>query len=154
MTVESFQDQGSVEHCFGCGVDNAHGLQLKSFWDGEDAVASFHPEPYHCGWSPDVAYGGLLASLIDCHACNLAIAHAYRLEDRPIGSEPRIYCATAQLNVSLLKPTPVGGTIDIRARITRVERRKTWVDCELAVKGEVTARGEVLAIRLRDEAVG
>ena len=139
MTAISFQDQGSVAHCFGCGTDNAHGLQLKSFWEGEEAVASFVPKPYHCGWSPDVAYGGLLASLIDCHACNLAIAHSYRAENRPIGSEPKIYCATAQLNVSLRKPTPVDETLHLRARITRIERRKTWLDCEVNVKGEVTA---------------
>jgi acyl-coenzyme A thioesterase PaaI-like protein len=148
MSEASFQDQGSVSHCFGCGSDNAQGLQLKSFWDGEEAVALFEPKPHHCGWSPDVAYGGLIASLIDCHTCNLAIAHAYRSESRAIGSVPKIYYATAQLNVALQKPTPIDQTLHLRARIRSVERRKIWVDCEVATAGEVTARGDVLAIRL------
>ncbi len=55
MSELSFQEQGSVRNCFGCGPDNADGLQLKSFWDGEEAVASFEPKSYHCGWSPEVA---------------------------------------------------------------------------------------------------
>ena len=148
MSDVAFQDQGSVPHCFGCGPDNSQGLQLKSFWDGEEAVASFEPQPYHCGWSPDVTYGGLVASLIDCHTCNLAIAHLYKAESRAIGSEPKILCATAQLNVSLEKPTPINETIHLRARIKSVEGRKVWVDCEVSVKGKITAQGEVLAIRL------
>lgn len=152
MTETSFQDQGSVAHCFGCGVDNPQGLQLKSFWEGDEAVALFEPKPYHCGWSGDVTYGGLLASLIDCHGCNLAIAYLYKLENRPIGSEPKILCATAQLNVSLQKPTPIGDPLHLRARIRNVDGRKVWVDCEVSAGGEVTARGEVLAIRLKEDA--
>jgi hypothetical protein len=148
MSELSFQDQGTVMHCFGCGADNSQGLQLKSFWSGEEAVASFVPRTYHCGWSPAVTYGGLLASLIDCHSCNLAIAHLYMMENRPIGTEPRILCATAQLNISLQKPTPIDQTLHLRARINRVDRRKVWVDCEVSAGGDVTACGEVLAIRL------
>ncbi len=150
MSEDSFQDQGSVEHCFGCGADNARGLQLKSYWEGEEAVATFEPAPHHCGWSPRVVCGGLVASLIDCHTCNLAIARLYRLEDRPIGSEPKIFCATAQLNVSLLKPTPIDQPLHLRARIKSVEGRKLWVDCEVTAAGQITARGQVLAIRLNE----
>jgi len=148
----AFQDQGSVAHCFGCGADNAYGLQLKSYWEGEEAVAEFLPEPHQCGWSPDVTYGGLIASLIDCHTCNLAIARLYRDARRPIGSEPKIDCATAQLNVSLMRPTAIDEPIRLVARIRNIDGRKIWVDCEVTSGSEVTARGEVLAIRLRDAA--
>jgi len=148
MAAIAFQDQGSVEHCFGCGANNERGLQLKSYWQGDDAVAEFLPEPHLCGWSPDVAYGGLIASLIDCHTCNLAIAHLYRAEERSIGTEPRIYCATAQLNLSLIKPTPMGAPIHLAARVRSVEGRKIWVDCEVFSRDTLTARGEVLAVRI------
>ena len=124
MSDVSFQDQGSVAHCFGCGADNTRGLQLKSYWEGEAAVAVFRPESHHCGWSPEVTYGGLVASLIDCHTCNLAIAHLYREEGRPIRSEPRILCATAQLNVSLIKPTPIDGPIRLVARIKTLQQER------------------------------
>ncbi len=150
MSKASFQNCGSVRHCFGCGVDNAQGLQLKSYWDAEDAVAVFKPESYHCGGSPGIVYGGLLASLIDCHACNLAIAHLYRLEQREIGSAPKIDCLTAQLNISLQRPTPITETLHLRCRVKSVDRRKVWLGCDVRAGGHVTATGEVLAIRLKN----
>jgi len=148
----AFQDLGSVAHCFGCGPDNNHGLALKSFWDGDDAVAEFTPAAYHCGASPDIVYGGLLACLIDCHACNLAIAYLYGLDNRPIGSQPRINCVTAQLNISLIHPTPIGETLHLRAAVSDIQRRKVWLDCNVMAGGRQTVRGDVLAVRLRDPA--
>ena len=145
---KSIQDQGAVSGCYGCGPDNTHGNQLKSFWDGDETVSHFTPKPYHCAGSPDIVYGGLIASLLDCHACNFAIARYYREEGRAIGSDPKIFCVTGQLNVSFLKPTPITEVLEIRARLKSVDRRKTWVECELSAAGEVRARAEVLAIRL------
>ncbi len=78
MTEPAFQDQGSVHHCHGCGADNERGLRLKSYWDGDGAVANWQAEPYHCGGTRGNLNGGIIASLIDCHSLNLAIAHAYR----------------------------------------------------------------------------
>ena len=87
---QSFQDQGSILHCYGCGANNEKGLQLKSYWDGEESVAEFTPESFHCGGMPEIVYGGLIASLIDCHSCNLAVASSYKSEQREIASEPTI----------------------------------------------------------------
>lgn len=150
MKEISIQDQGSVSGCYGCGPDNTHGNQLKSFWDGDETVAEFTPKAYHCAGSPDIVYGGLIASLLDCHACNFAIARYYREEGRIIGSDPKIYCVTAQLNVSFLKPTPIGTTLELRARLKSSESRKTWVECTLSALGEPRARAEVLAIRVKE----
>lgn len=150
METKSFQDQGSVSGCYGCGPDNHHGLQLKSFWDGDQSVAHFTPKPYHCAGSPDIVYGGLQISLMDCHSCNFAIARHYREEGRPIGSEPKIFCVTAQLNISLRKPVPIGVELELRAELKSAEGRKTWVRCQLIAQGEVRAEGEILVIRLKD----
>ena len=62
-----------VAHCYGCGRFNDHGLQLKTRWDGDDTVARFSPRAYHTA-IPGFVYGGLLASLIDCHAMGTAAA--------------------------------------------------------------------------------
>jgi hypothetical protein len=144
----SFQDQGSVRHCHGCGADNARGLQIKSYWDGAEAVANWQPQPHHCGGSREILNGGIIASLIDCHSLNLAIAHAYRLENRPIGSSPRIGYVTASMTVSYLKPTPIQATVELRARIIQFEGLKAWMSCILSAAGEMRARGEVLGIRI------
>ena len=86
--------------------------------------------------------------MIDCHSLNLAIAHAYRSEQRAIGSAPRIGYITADLQVSYLKPTPIGEPLELRARITNIEGRKAWVSCTLSAGGEVCATGEVMGIRV------
>jgi acyl-coenzyme A thioesterase PaaI-like protein len=148
MSELAFQDQGSVRHCHGCGAENEKGLRLKSYWDGNEAVATWRAELHHCGGTTENLNGGIIASLIDCHSLNLAIAHAYRVERRPIGSAPRIGYVTANLNVSYLKPTPLGESIELRARMTKVEGRKAWVSCTLSAGGEVRATGEVLGVRV------
>ena len=144
----AFQDQGSVHHCHGCGAANEKGLQLKSYWDGDEAVATWRAQPHHCGGTRENLNGGIIASLIDCHSLNLAIAQAYRLETRAIGSAPRIGYVTANMNIDYLKPTPIDELIDLRARITKLEGRKAWVDCTLSAGGIVRARGEVLGVRV------
>ena len=148
MAKKAFQDQGSIQHCYGCGANNVEGLHLKSFWDGDEAVAEFVPEDFHCGGAPEIVYGGLIGALIDCHCCNLAVARGYRTEGREIGTEPRISFVTAQLNVSLLKPTPIKKPLELRARIREVDGKKIWIDCEVTSGGQQTEKGEVLAIRV------
>jgi acyl-coenzyme A thioesterase PaaI-like protein len=151
MADLSFQEQGSVRYCYGCGADNRHGLQIKSSWDGAEAVAAWNPEPHHCGGSKNILNGGIIASLIDCHSLNLAIANAYRSESRPIGSSPRIGYVTANINIAYLKPTPIDAVIHLRARISRLDGRKVWVQCTLSAAGDICARGEVLGIRVERE---
>jgi acyl-coenzyme A thioesterase PaaI-like protein len=145
---ESFQDLGSVLHCFGCGADNSRGLKLKSHWDGGDAVATWYPESFHCGEDEGVTTGGIVASLIDCHCVNLAIAYCYRMEARPIGSEPRIFCVSAHMDISFRRPAPIDKPLTLRAKIAKIEGRKIWTTCRLSCEAAVCAEGEVLAIRL------
>ena len=152
MSEQAFQDQGSVSHCHGCGPDNEKGLRIKSYWDADEAVCTWQAEPYQCGGSKDIVNGGIIASLIDCHSLNLAIAQAYKAEGRPIGSVPKIFYVTANLKVDYHRPTPINQPLHLRARITKVEGRKTWVSCTLSVEGRVCATAEVLGVRVRRDA--
>ena len=144
----SFQDLGSVSHCHGCGPDNEKGLRIKSHWDGDEAVCNWRPQSHHCGGSKDIVNGGIIATLIDCHSLNLAIAHAYKSEGRPIGSSPKVGYVTGSLSVCYLRPTPIDQTLELRAKIARVEGRKAWVNCTLSAGGQLCAKGEVLGIRV------
>jgi len=137
-----------VFHCYGCGADNPKGLRIKSFWDGDEAVCRFKPEPHHSGGRKEIVNGGVVATLIDCHSLNLAIARAYRDEGRAIGSAPRIAYVTGNLNVSYLRPTPIDATLELRARVQKIDGRKAWIECTLSAAGDVCARGEVLGIRV------
>ncbi|MBX7144801.1 MAG: PaaI family thioesterase [Oligoflexia bacterium] len=152
MTQENaFQDQGSVQHCYGCGPDNPQGFQIKSYWQGDEAVAEYRVRPHHCAGSLDIVNGGVISTLIDCHSVNLAIAAAYRGERRAIGSEPKVFCVTASLKVTFLAPTPLKETLQLRARVSKQEGKKYWIECELSAAGKVCAKGEVLAVRVPQE---
>lgn len=136
-----------VSHCFGCGRLNEHGYQLKSHWDGEEAVARFTPRPEHVA-VPGYVYGGLIASLIDCHGTGTAAAAGYRAAGREMGSLPPLRYVTAALKVDYLKPTPLGPELELRGRPKEVKGRKVIVEVELVAGGAVCARGEVVAVQL------
>ena len=100
MSQKAFQDYypDELSHCYGCGRLNEHGLHLKSYWDGEGTVAAFLPRPYHIA-IPGYVYGGLIASIIDCHGTGTAAAAAYRAEGRAMDTEPPLRFVTASLHV-------------------------------------------------------
>jgi acyl-coenzyme A thioesterase PaaI-like protein len=132
-------------HCYGCGRLNAHGLHVRTRWDGEETVAHFTPRPEHMAM-PGYVYGGLLASLIDCHAMGTAAAAAERAEGRDIGQAPAPRFVTAQLNVSYLKPTPLGPELEVRARVVERTPRKTRVAATVSAEGVVVVQAEVVAV--------
>lgn len=136
-------------HCFGCGRHNAHGHQLKSFVEGEEVVARFTPSPHHIS-VPGFVYGGLLASLLDCHAMATAAAAAEHAANRKIGDGPAPRFVTAALHVEYLKPTPLGVELEIRASVTTRTDRKAVVVSTISAAGTVTARGEIVAVRMPD----
>ncbi|MCU0661209.1 MAG: PaaI family thioesterase [Myxococcota bacterium] len=149
MTDKAFQDYYSkgVAVCYGCGYDNEQGLQIKSHWDGETSVCRFTPRPYHTAIKGFV-YGGLLASLIDCHGTGTAAAAAYRAEGREMSSEPELRYVTGSLKVDFLRPTPMGVELELRGRTVEIKGRKVVVAIEVIAAGEVTVRGEVVAVQM------
>lgn len=149
MTSLAFQDYYPDEwsHCYGCGRLNADGLQLKSVWDGEESVAIYQPQPYHTA-VPGYVYGGLLASLIDCHGTGTAAAAGYRAAGRALGTEPPLRYVTASLHVDYLRPTPLGGPLEIRGRVKAVQGRKVVVEAWIVAAGIICVRGEVVAVQL------
>lgn len=142
-------------HCHGCGRLNARGMQIKSRWDGDgpDLVAHYTPRPDEIG-VPGFAYGGLIASLIDCHAMGTAAAASERAAGRAIGDAPAPRFVTASLKVDFLKPTPAGAPLEVRAHAREIGERKVIVEATVSADGVVTARGEVVAVRIPDTMAG
>jgi acyl-coenzyme A thioesterase PaaI-like protein len=140
-------------HCFGCGRLNPHGHQLKSHVQGEETVACFTPSPHHLAL-PGYVYGGLIASLIDCHAMATAAAAVERGAGRAIGQAAAPRFVTGALRVEYLQPTPLGPPLELRGRARQIGERKVVVEVELSVEGQITARGEVVAVRMPASMVG
>ncbi len=147
MEDKAFQDfyPDEVAQCYGCGRLNDAGLHVRSFWEGDEAVCRHRPAPHHMA-VPGIVYGGLIASLIDCHGTGTAAAAMYRDQGRPMDSLPPLRFVTASLHVDYLRPTPMGVTLEVRARVKEVKGRKVVVEERLLAGGEVCARGEVVAV--------
>jgi acyl-coenzyme A thioesterase PaaI-like protein len=146
---EAIQDHypDGFAHCFGCGRLNSHGHQIKTYRDGEEAVARFVPQPHHVAL-PGFVYGGLIASLIDCHGIGAAADAELRAAGLEIGQGPSPRYVTAALHVNYLKPTPLGVELELRARVRERGARKAVVEVAVSANGVITARGEVVAVVL------
>ncbi len=149
MTEKAFQDQYRDEYsvCYGCGRLNPYGHQIKSYWEGDESVCRFTPQPYHTAIAGYV-YGGLIASVVDCHGTGTAAAAAFRAAGRAMGSEPDFRFVTASLHVDYLKPTPIDSPMELRARVEEIKERKVSVTVTVSSKGQVCARGRVVAVQL------
>ena len=149
MADKAFQDNypDQLAYCYGCGRLNEHGYQIKSYWQGDESVCVYQPKEYHIA-VPGYVYGGLIASLIDCHGTGTAAAAAYQAEGRSMDSQPPLRFVTASLHVDYLKPTPLGVPLELRGRATEIKGRKVVVAIELMARGEVCARGEVVAVMI------
>jgi len=150
--TKAFQDYypDHHSHCYGCGRLNEQGLQVKSYWDGEESFAVFHPKPYHIA-IPGYVYGGLIASLIDCHSTGTAAAAAYRAEGREMDTEPPLRFVTASLHVEYLRPTPLGVPLELRSKVKEIKGRKVVITTTLSAKGIACARGEVVAVQIPEQ---
>lgn len=150
--MKAFQDyySGAYSHCYGCGTENAYGLKLKSYWQNDDptsntTIAHFLPDKRYTGGYPDNVYGGLIASILDCHGNGTASAAGYRHFGRSLGSQPILRYVTANLNINFLAPVPIGEWLELRAVIEEVTDRKVvmrlelWATQSLKVKGSMTS---------------
>ncbi|UUO22628.1 PaaI family thioesterase [Colwellia sp. M166] len=161
MNNIAFQDcyPEELSHCYGCGKNNHDGHQLKSYWHteqgklseqvAEQTIAHFMPEPCHTA-IPGFVYGGLIASLIDCHGTGSAAAMAYRQAERAMGTLPALRFVTAALNVSYLAPTPMGVELELIGRFIEVKAKKVVVEIIVSANKVVCAKGTVVAVKMPD----
>ncbi|HUY43381.1 MAG TPA: PaaI family thioesterase [Acidimicrobiales bacterium] len=147
--MKAFQDYypEHLAHCYGCGRLNEHGYQIKTHWEADESVTLFTPRPFHTA-VPGIVYGGLLASLIDCHSTGTAAAAMYRQENRDMDTQPPFRFVTGSLQVSYLKPTPLGPQLEIRGRVQEIKGRKVVVSSAVWVEGLQSASGEVVALQM------
>lgn len=153
MKEMAFQDYyaDDYSHCYGCGRLNEKGHQIKSFWDGDESVCRIVPEKHYSGGMKNILYGGLIASLIDCHGAGTAAAakaQELKIEMTP-GAMPRF--VTASLKVDYLAPTPMDTEVELRAKVEEIKGRKVTVSVTLSAEDTVRAKGQLIMVQIRDE---
>lgn len=134
-------------HCHGCGRLNAHGLHVKSAWQGGECIARFTPAPHHLSM-PGFVYGGLIASLVDCHSMATAAGASMVAAGEVPGRDETRRFVTASLHVDYVAPTPAGVELVLRSRAEEVGERKVVVTSSVTAAGVECARGRVVAVRL------
>lgn len=151
MSEKAIQDlyPDDTAHCYGCGRLNEHGLHVQSYWHGDHSIATFEPKSYHTA-IPGFVYGGLIASLIDCHGTGTAALAAYDAAGREPGTEPHLRFVTGSLHVDYLKPTPMD-TLTLRGEIKEIKGRKVVVAIDFFSGDTQTAKGEVVAIQIPED---
>lgn len=154
MVEKAFQDYypDHFARCYGCGRLNALGHQIKSYWDRDESICHFMPSPEHTAIEGYV-YGGLLASLIDCHGTGTAAAAAYREQRRPMDSQPAMRFLTASLHVDYHKPTPLGPMLEVRGKVRDVSGRRVTIDEWILANGVITIRGQVVAVQVPESLI-
>jgi len=145
MNEPAFQDLYPEDYanCYGCGRNNKSGLHLKSYWDGEETVCHYTPDLHYTGGMPGFLYGGMIASLIDCHGAGTAAAAKAKESGEPIAR-----FVTASLQIDYKKPTPLGVELEIRGKATEIKGRKVTVDLRLLAGESLCATGSVVMIEI------
>lgn len=147
MSATAIQDLYPDEfaHCYGCGRLNDDGLHVRTVWRDGVGTARFTPRASHVA-VPGYVYGGLLASLIDCHGIGTAAAAAMEARGEAPGQDDSPRYVTASLHVDFRAPTPAGVELVLRARPVDVGERKVRVAVDVEADGAVTVQGEVVAV--------
>jgi acyl-coenzyme A thioesterase PaaI-like protein len=125
--------------CFGCGPANPIGLHVGSRPSEDDAavlVARFLPRPEHEAFA-GVVNGGILGTLLDCHANWTAAWHLMRTRsaDRPPTT------VTLEYSIRMRRPTPSDRPVDLRAWLVDSAEDRATVEAEISSDGVVTATG-------------
>jgi acyl-coenzyme A thioesterase PaaI-like protein len=145
MDGESLQDRYAPENrCFGCGPANEKGLRIKSRAEGDALVANWTPEPHHEAFR-GILCGGIIGTLLDCHSNWTAAWHLMRK-----GGHATPPCTvTADYHVRLIRPTPTGTPVFLRAQVADSGPDRATVEATLEAGGKLTAscRGLFVAVR-------
>ena len=68
-------------------------------------------------------------------------------------TQPPFRFLTGSLHVDYLRPTPIDGPLEVRGKVKEIKGRKVVVESTLSAKGEICARGEVVAVQIPDHMV-
>ena len=152
--MQSLQEQYAPNNgCFGCGPANAKGLRIRSFPSdpaagdggaGTETICEWTPEPHHEAF-PGVLNGGICGALLDCHSNWTAAFHLMKKH----GQSSPPCTVTAEFNVKLKRPTPMGVPLTLRAMVVASSDDRATVEATLSANGKVTAtcHGEFIAVK-------
>ena len=146
MSKKAVQDRYAPNSiCFGCGPANKEGLQIKSYRTDDGLEMEFECEEKHQAF-PGVINGGIIGALLDCHG-NWTAAMA--IMDRNGLDAPQC-TVTAQYEVKLKRPTPLGPTLKLQSRVLALQDDRAEVIIELKANEKTCATGRGLFVAVEE----
>jgi acyl-coenzyme A thioesterase PaaI-like protein len=146
--VKAIQDEypDDFAWCYGCGRLNKEGHHFRTGWQGEQTITVYSPEQRHIAL-PGFVYGGIVASLIDCHGTGSAALFLHRKNGHEVGegAEPPRF-VTASLNVEFVQPTPHGVPLKAIGTVIEIHPKKYKVVTEVYANDVLCAKGVVVAV--------
>lgn len=130
--------------CYGCGPANEKGFRIRSFPIEGEVVAEWMPRPEHQAF-PGVLNGGVIGTLLDCHANWCAVWHLIERD----GLDQAPSTVTSEYHVRLLRPTPSEAPVRLRAQVVESQADRVTVESTLEVEGKAcaTLRGIFVAVK-------
>ncbi len=87
--------------------------------------------------------------MVDCHCIWTALAHYCRETGHALeGGPPPFAFVTGSRKVDYLKPVPIAGGIELRARVLENGERKTIIGCRVLHSGIECATADAVAVRV------
>ena len=146
MSKKAIQDRYAPNSiCFGCGPANKEGLQIKSYRTDDGLEMEFECEEKHQAF-PGVINGGIIGALLDCHG-NWTAAMA--IMDRNGLDAPQC-TVTAQYEVKLKRPMPLGPTLKLQSRVLALQDDRAEVIIELKADEKTCATGRGLFVAVEE----
>lgn len=148
----AIQDEYADEFswCYGCGRLNEKGHHFRTRWNGRKTVTEYTANEEHQA-VPGFVYGGILASLIDCHGTGSASLALHRKNGHEPGDgvEPPRF-VTASLHVDFMKPTPQDAPLKAVGTVEEIHPKRWKVHTEVFAGDELVVKGEVVAVVMPD----
>lgn len=119
------------DHCFACGLKNAHGLKMRFHTDGERVRATVTVAEHLRGWQK-LVHGGVLATIID----ETMAWSAIHLFSR--------FILTKEMTTRYRKPVPVGAALTATGYVARRQddRNVTMAADIVDGAGDICCSGE------------
>jgi len=150
--IKSKQDKTlanqTIEDFYNCGLPYLQELHLRAGWDGQAGKAYFTAQSHHSGGAKGWVYGGLIASMIDCHSIATAIAFTRQVERRQRSTQPEIQYVTRRLDVNFRSPTPVETELFLLAEVKEIKGKDAVICCSLFAGDKECVQAEVIAERI------
>ena len=141
------------QHCWGCGPKNDLGLHLKTYpsLDGECCISRIKLEKAYTGGVPSNVFGGMIATIFDCHGTASAAWFAHHQKGLELTETTLIgRFITARLEIDYLSPSPIDDEIVVISTLEELGEKKAIISMEMTVATKVRAKAKMVAVAVKD----